>query len=34
MLQIIFLELFQYYHYSAINILKIWEDLFQDYLIS
>lgn len=34
MLYIIFLELFQYYHYSAINILKIWEDLFQDCLIS
>jgi len=31
---IIFLELFQYYHYSAINILKIWQDLFQDCLIS
>lgn len=34
MLYIIFLELFQYYHYSAINILKIWLDHFQDYLIS
>jgi hypothetical protein len=30
---IFFLELFQYYHYSAINIHNIWQDLFQDCLI-